>query len=127
VIPVTDAASSARTVLVADDSPVVRAAVAKAVRTAGFTVLEAASLEEARAVDARALFAAVLDLDLGDGSGIDAARALSLAQPSLRFAFFTGGDDPPLTARARELAPVFIKPRELDRVLAWLNGLLTAD
>lgn len=109
--------------LVADDSPVVRAALRRALAAAGFEALEAGSLEEARAIDASQLFAAVLDLDLGDGTGLDVARALSAAHPSLPYVFFSSGDDPPLTAEARSQAHVFIKPRELDRVVAWLQAL----
>ncbi|WP_394850140.1 response regulator [Pendulispora brunnea] len=109
--------------LVADDSPVVRAALRKALAAAGFAALEAGSVEEACTVDASRLFAAVLDLDLGDGTGLDVAKALSAVRPSLPYVFFSSGDDPLLTAAARSQAHVFIKPRELDRVVAWLQAL----
>ncbi|WXA88765.1 response regulator [Pendulispora rubella] len=101
----------------------VRTALRKALVAAGFEALEVGSLAEARTVDASRLFAAVLDLDLGDGTGLDVAKSLSAACPSLPYVFFSSGDDPPLTAAARSQAHVFIKPRELDRVVAWLQAL----
>jgi len=117
-------ADSARTVLVADDSPVARAVLRKILVAAGFAILEAASLGETRSLDSgTALFAAVLDLDLGDGTGLEAARSLASSHPTLPFVFFTSEGDAPLADAARALAPVFIKPRECDRVLAWLENL----
>ncbi|WP_394829565.1 response regulator [Pendulispora albinea] len=116
-------ADSARTILVADDSPVVHLALGKILRADGFQVLEARSLRDARGVDAARLFAAVLDLDLGDGTGIEAARWLTASRPELPFVFFTSDDDGVLLVEARRMAPVFFKPRDCDRVAAWVRGL----
>jgi DNA-binding response OmpR family regulator len=59
---------------------------------------------------------ALLDLDLGDGTGIDVARHLRAENPSLPIAFFS--TDP--TDEARTLGPTFHKPSELEAAVAWL-------
>jgi two-component system response regulator RegA len=105
--------------LLADDSAVARARVRDAMARHGVDVVEAASLAGARTVDARRLGGALLDLDLGDGSGVDLAAALRAARPDLPVAFFSSGADPKTTAAARALGPIFDKPAELDEAVAW--------
>lgn len=71
------------------------------------------------ALDASAAVAALLDLDLGDGSGIDLAHFLRQASPALPIAFFTAGSDADAISRAKLLGPVFSKPEQLDAAVAW--------
>src|SRR4051812_32741521 len=64
-------------VLVVDDEPQIVRALRVILRDAGFEVLQAASVEEALDVAAvRPPEAAILDLMLPDGDGIDITRAL---------------------------------------------------
>lgn len=107
-------------VLVADDSAVVRVTLARRLRAEGRDVLESDSAAAAITVDGATLACALLDLDLGDGWGTDVAERLRGIRPELPVAFFTsesGGSD--VVARARTFGPVFAKPDELDRAIAW--------
>ena len=72
--------------------------------------MEARSAAEARAVDPATLSCALLDLDLGDGNGVDVAVALREKRPDLPLAFFTAGASADVMARATTLAQVFAKP-----------------
>src|SRR5690606_19230481 len=76
-------------VFVADDSPLVRAAVVRRIRDAGRDVVEADSVRAAIAIAASDLACALLDLDLGDGWGTDVAERLRSAAPEMPIAFFT--------------------------------------
>jgi CheY-like chemotaxis protein len=112
------------TVLIADDSAVARRVLARALADAGFAVVEAGSVAEAAAVDADALDAAVLDLELEDGDGVAIAEALRRARPDLPLAFFSAGASRALRDRATTLGPVYAKPDEADRVIAWATHFL---
>lgn len=107
-------------VLVADDSGVVRALVVRRVRAEGHEVVEGDSAESASAVDAATLACALLDLDLGDGWGTDVAERLRAARPNLPIAFFTSELASDAVERAKTFGPVFTKPGDLDRAIAWL-------
>jgi DNA-binding response OmpR family regulator len=108
-------------VLIADDSPVVRAALEKKLSKAGATITLAASAAEAAAVDPTSIDAALLDLDLGDGSGVDVAIVLRTRRPDLRLAFFSAVDDVGHRERAAALGTVFAKPEGVDEAVAWLT------
>jgi hypothetical protein len=71
-------------------------------------------------VSVRGFACALLDLDLGDGNGVDVAEFLQIHQPNLPIAFFSGGASPAVMTRARALGPVFRKPDELDEAVAWV-------
>ena len=107
-------------VFVADDSPLVRAAVVRRIRDAGREVVEADSVKTATEVDPSTLACALLDLDLGDGWGTDVAEHLRTNASALPIAFFTseaGGDR---VERARAFGPVFAKPEEIDGAIEWV-------
>ncbi|MBX3232293.1 MAG: response regulator [Labilithrix sp.] len=106
-------------VLVADDSAVVRVALARRLRLAGLDVALAATTAEAKAVDATALDLAVLDFDLGDGWGDEIAAALRAVRPDLPIAFFTSSPPTETEARLRPYGPTFAKPEAMDEVVAW--------
>lgn len=107
-------------VLIADDSAVARLALVRRVKAAGFEVVEHDSCASAVSVDASTLCCALLDYDLGDGSGVDVAAHLRERRASLPIAFFTStpGD---AALQAAGLGPVFAKPSELDAAVAWIE------
>lgn len=109
-----------RRVFVADDSPLVRAAVVRRIRDAGREVVEADSVSAAANVDASALACALLDLDLGDGWGTDVAERLRTNAAALPIAFFTSEQGGERVERARTFGPVFAKPEEVDDAIAWV-------
>ncbi|HEY8074172.1 MAG TPA: response regulator [Labilithrix sp.] len=108
-------------VLIADDSPVARVSVARKVRAAGLDVVEEASAAGASAVDGGALACALLDLDLGDGSGADVAARLRASNGALPIAFFTSERGTDAVARASAFGPVFAKPDDLDAAVDWIR------
>jgi CheY-like chemotaxis protein len=107
-----------RTVLLVDDSPVARRALARRLLSEGFHVWEESSAAAAEAADTAALSCAILDLELVDGNGADLAAALLGRRASLPIAFFTGGAPPSLLEAARTHGPVFQKP-DVDTIIAW--------
>jgi DNA-binding NarL/FixJ family response regulator len=107
-------------VFVADDSPLVRAAVTRRVREAGLEVVEAESVKAAADVDPAGLACALLDLDLGDGWGTDIAERLRASAPDLAIAFFTSEEGGARVDQAKALGPVFAKPGEIDGAIAWV-------
>ncbi len=114
------------TLLIADDSAVVRVAVSRRAQAAGFDVVLASSFVEASAFLGRHFDAALLDLDLGDGDGAALAVALRTKDAELPIAFFSGGAVASVRDAATKAGPVFEKPDELDRALAWLLGAVTS-
>jgi DNA-binding response OmpR family regulator len=114
-----------RPVLVVDDSPVALLALTRRLRGEGVKIREATSATEARAVEATELAGALLDLDLGDGSGADVAEALRAAAPGLPIAFFSAGASEATTAKAKAIGTIFTKPGDLDRAVAWAKALAT--
>ena len=117
-------------VLVADDSAVARFSVCGRLRAAGLDVLEHDSAKAARGADPAVLMCALLDLDLGDGTGVEVAEALHAASrersPRLPIAFFSGGAPDEIMARARAIGPLFSKPGQLEQAIAWVLACLRA-
>lgn len=107
-------------VLIADDSPVVRIALARRVRAAGFEVVEHDSCAAASSVDASTLACALLDFDLGDGFGVDVAACLRAREATLPIAFFTSSNDDEVARRTSVFGPVFAKPDGLEAALEWV-------
>jgi len=108
-------------VLVVDDSAVVRLVLWRRLSAAGIAVREETTSAGARAVDTADLACAIIDIELPDGSGVDLAAAMLARNPSLRVAFFTSSTATPVVERARSLGRVFSKP-EVDRLLEWVGG-----
>ena len=107
-------------VYIADDSHVVRAALAHRLTAAGLRVHAGGSAADSRSVTVRGFACALLDLDLGDGDGVDVAELLRVHQPDLPVAFFSGGAAATVMSRARAMGPVFRKPDEFEEALAWV-------
>lgn len=110
-------------VLVVDDSPLARAAASKLVGDSGFEVVTASSVEEASALEALDFAAAVLDIEIGSGSGIDLAARLRARRPELPLAFLSAASDVAMRARAAEHGPVFDKTQGLEGLESWVGGL----
>lgn len=106
-------------VLVVDDSPVVRFSVRKALVSAGLEVVERDCVSSSVDVAPDGLACAVLDLELGDGLGLDVAERLRAERSELPVAFFSSAGDAALLSRARAFGPVFPKPDGLDEAVAW--------
>lgn len=113
-------------VLVVDDSPVVRFALRKALLAAGLEVAERDSVASSADVAPHELACAVLDLELDDGDGIEVAARLRADAPELPIAFFSSASSDALLARARALGPVFAKPSGLDGAVAWARDTTRA-
>jgi DNA-binding response OmpR family regulator len=109
-------------VLVVDDSRVARATVGARLAEVGVGVRDANGCAEAASVDLDHVDAALLDLELGDGTGVDVARALRATHAALPIAFLTSAPASRLAVEARELGPVFEKGPELNDAVAWALG-----
>lgn len=109
-------------VFLADDSAVARLALVRALRSAGFEVVERASVAASASVDAAGIACALLDLELEDGTGTDIAGRLRAARPELPIAFFSSVPAPDLLAHAETFGPVFAKPEQLDDAVAWVRA-----
>jgi DNA-binding response OmpR family regulator len=108
-------------VLLVDDSPVARLAVARRLRSEGFEVVEQASAAPPDGTTLSRIACALLDLDLGGKDGADLAQGLLSGRAGLPIAFFSGSSSGELLARARALGPVFAKPGELEAAIAWVR------
>jgi PAS domain S-box-containing protein len=80
------------TLLIVDDEPVILDVFRRFLEGDGRTLLLAGSVREALAVglEAKELDVALVDKNLGDGSGLDVARALKQAKPDLEVILVTG-------------------------------------
>ena len=80
------------TLLIVDDEPVILDVFRRFLEGDGRTLLLAGSVREALAVglEAPELDVALVDKNLGDGSGLDVARALKQAKPDLEVILVTG-------------------------------------
>jgi CheY-like chemotaxis protein len=114
-----------RPLLVADDSPVALLLLARRLRAEGLTLREATSATEASGIDPTELAGALLDLDLGDGTGVEVAETLRASVPELPIAFFSAGAPDETLARARAIGRVFRKPDEIEGAVAWSKDLLS--
>ena len=109
--------------LLVDDSPLVRRMVrTRLAKEDGLSIVEAASVREAGDLSGEGCDAALLDLELGDGTGVDVARAVLRGAPGCRIAFFTTASGGALADEARSFGPVFVKPHELAGAVAWLHA-----
>jgi CheY-like chemotaxis protein len=107
------------TVLLVDDSPVVRRLLTQRLVAAGFDVRAEATAAAGRAVDLATVTCAVIDIELPDGSGADLAGELLQRNASFPVAFFTAGASAAVLARALARGPVFTKP-EVEPLIAWI-------
>jgi signal transduction histidine kinase len=103
-------------VLVADDERGLRRACARELSAAGLAVAEAGSRAAALEIveaDPKRVVAAIIDRDLGDGSGEDVARRIRLLNPKALIIETSGASD----LLAESGAPVLEKPFDLQRLV----------
>ena len=85
--------SPSRTVLVIDDDASIRLLCRLNLELGGRRVLEAATLQEARAeLDAHDVDVVLLDVHVGSGSGLEFLQELRRDRPQLKVALLTGSD-----------------------------------
>ena len=106
-------------VLVVDDSRVARATVTARLAEIGLGSRDAAGCVDGSSVDLTTVGAALLDLELGDGTGVELARTLRTATSALPIAFLTSAPTSRLATEARELGPVFEKGPGLGLAIRW--------
>ena len=87
----TPVSADEKTLLIVDDDKSFLQRVARAMETRGFEVLAADSVQEGlRLVEERPPAYAVVDMRLGDGSGLDVISALKTRRPEARAIVLTG-------------------------------------
>ncbi len=115
-----------RSILLADDSALVRAATTRRLAQCGLRVTTLGSSREADGVDPTRFSAALLDIDLGDGFGPDVAARLRATVPALPIAFLTGGGPDPVLDAARTFGPVFCKVSGIEEAIGWVLAAVPA-
>lgn len=108
-------------VLVVEDDPAVRRAVARALRKAGHEVVVAERCDGARGLS-QAVDVAVLDLELPDGTGVDFAGELLGLGTASGVVFFSGAIDPLLLGRASRLGTVVTKGDDLATLIEAVSA-----
>lgn len=103
-------------VLIVEDDPMVRRAVARALRGAGHQVVAVERCDAARGLG-HAFDVAVLDLELPDGTGVEMARELLGVGTTEGVVFFSGAVDESLLLRAAKLGKVVAKSGDLGSLL----------
>ena len=125
-VPVALADTAALRVLVVDDEPEVRGAVADLLGTAGYTIFEAAGGPEALAwLDAGQSVDLVLtDLGMPGMTGTDLARSVRGRWPSLRIGLMTGWDETeaPVGEASSVVDFVIAKPFHLSALISAYAG-----
>lgn len=107
--------------LLAEDDDVLRRRLGRALRERGFDVLEAASVPEAARLAAEAdLSHALVDLRLGEGSGLEVVRAVAAARPGAAIVVLTGYGSIATALEAVRLGArhYLTKPADVDEILA---------
>jgi DNA-binding response OmpR family regulator len=109
-------------ILVVEDDPTLRRAIARALQRAGHEVVVAERCGGARELSG-AFDVAVLDLELPDGTGVDVAGELLGLGRASGVVFFSGAADPSLLGRASRLGTVVAKSGNFDRLLAAVSAV----
>ena len=119
---------SERTLLIVDDDAPLHQRLARAMERRGFIVQTADSVASGvAAATANPPAFAVVDLRLGDGSGLDVVSALREARPGARIVMLTGYDDERFRLAAQRVGAndFIVKPFQpnalLARLAAWLD------
>ena len=121
----------ARTILVAEDEPIVRQSVSRMLRRGGYRLFEACTGAEALKVFAaheREIDLALLDVVMPELSGPETAIRLRAANASVKIMFMSGypRDLFEANAEARNLGPMIQKPMTEATLLAAVQDVLDA-
>lgn len=116
--------SSARQILLVDDSPLLRSMVGDILTAAGYAVCDAASAEEGLELfNQRDIGLVITDLNLGAGlNGGEFLNRLSALRPSLKAILLTGSILPGQSVRYR--FPVLAKPFTSQDLLKLVSRVL---
>jgi len=120
-----DTAPDDKSLLIVDDDKPFAARLARAMEARGFRVEAAGGVGEGlAAISAGAPAFAVIDLRLGDGSGLDVIRALKEARPLARAIILTGYGAIATAVTAVKLGAFdyLAKPVDADEITAALMG-----
>lgn len=111
-------------VLLVDDDPVFRAVMARALRSRGFRVFEAADYKDALVVlRVSAPRYAVVDVRMAGLSGLDLLRSIREIRPSTAVLILTGSRSAELESEVARLGAKYLpKPVDADQVVAALTG-----
>lgn len=124
----TETALGATSVLVVEDDDFLRERLVRALNDRGFAAQGAATVGEALLKAEEAPELAVVDLRIGDASGLEVLRALLAKDPGTRAVMLTGYGSIATAVEAMRLGAVhyLTKPADADQILsALLRG--TAD
>ncbi|MDF3070153.1 MAG: hypothetical protein K0R38_5754 [Polyangiaceae bacterium] len=115
-------ALAATTVLVVEDDDFLRERLVRALCDRGFAAQGAASVAEALAASEEAPELAVVDLRIGDASGLDVLRALLAKDPATRVVMLTGYGSIATAVEAMRLGAVhyLTKPADAEQIVAAL-------
>lgn len=109
--------------LIVDDEPATARALGRLLRAAGHNVAIAGSCAAARILGDR-FDCAVLDIDLGDGSGIDLASELRVRGSVGRVVFYSGTMDDEVLERVKHMGPLVVKAEPIARLLEEVEKAL---
>jgi len=116
-------ADHALTLLIVEDDQLLRQRLTRAFTERGYTTLAAATVAEAIAQSEEAPELAVIDLRIGDASGLDVLRALLQKDPATRVVMLTGYGSIATAVEAMRLGAVhyLTKPADADQILSALH------
>jgi two-component system response regulator RegA len=116
------AEDAAPTLLVVEDDDWLRERLVRAFRDRGLVAQGAASVSQALALAEEAPELAVVDLRIGEGSGLDVLRALLQKDPATRVVMLTGYGSIATAVEAMRLGAVhyLTKPADAEQILAAL-------
>jgi CheY-like chemotaxis protein len=108
--------------LIVEDHGTTREVLRRLLRVCGYHADAVATIREAES-RLNAADCVFLDLELGDGNGIELLRRIRAEKLPVRVAVTTGSADPPLLAEVSKLNPdaIFIKPIEFAKLVDWLR------
>jgi len=118
------ATATAQKVLLVEDDPSSRNALAQLLKHYGIDSVSAGTAREAIALLERNPTCLVLDLMLPDADGTTVLEAVRRLGLKVHVAVTTGASDPALLGRARAYNPdvTFRKPVDLSALLGWLRS-----
>src|SRR6478752_5224394 len=124
-----DHADHAPTLLIVEDDDLLRERLVRAFNDRGYATQAAASVAEALAKSEEAPELAVVDLRIGDESGLDVLRALLQKDAATRVVMLTGYGSIATAVEAMRLGAVhyLTKPADADQILRALYRHADAD
>lgn len=125
----TPASDQRPTILVVDDDDIFCSVLARALERRGFSVCAALSVTQARQmIEKQRPEFAVVDLRIGNDSGLQLVRTLAALTPPAKSVVLTGYGSIATAVEAIKLGALhyLTKPVEVDEILAALQGALPA-